>query len=102
MTDKNRGKRPYLRLVDETYRTPPPKHVRLQFDFTHDAYQRLCEIRSLSGHESSAELIRDALRIYEWLYEARRPGESLLFPSPNKVFEIQLSQRTERLFARRR
>jgi metal-responsive CopG/Arc/MetJ family transcriptional regulator len=40
---------------------------RLQFDFTSDAIDRLDEIRDLIGAASRAEVIRNALRVYEWL-----------------------------------
>jgi hypothetical protein len=40
---------------------------RLQFDFTSDAVDRLDEIRDLIGATSRAEVIRNALRVYEWL-----------------------------------
>lgn len=39
---------------------------RLQFDFTSEAVTRLDNLRELSGASSRAEVVRNALRLYEW------------------------------------
>ena len=98
MPRNNRGNRPYLRLVDGTYRTPPRKIVRVQLDFSDEAKRRLDEIRALSGDKSNVELIRDALRVYEWLLNVRKFGKQLEVVTPVKLFGFRLFERTERIF----
>ncbi len=39
---------------------------RVQLDFTHEALERLDEIKDISGAASRAEAIRQSLRLYEW------------------------------------
>jgi hypothetical protein len=100
MRRKNRTpvRRNHLRLVDQTYRTPPRKYVRVRLDFSEEAKRRLDEIRALGGQETNAQLIEDALRVYEWLLNARRAGKYLEVVTPIKVFGIQIFERTERIF----
>ena len=98
MPRNNRGNRPYLRLVDGTYRTPPRKIVRVQLDFSDEAKRRLNEILALSGRTSNAELIRDALLVYEWVLKVRRSGKDLEIATPVKLFGFRLFERTERIF----
>jgi hypothetical protein len=100
MRHKNRtpSRRGHLRLVDQTYRTPPRKYVRVSLDFSEEAKRRLDEIRTLGGQETNAQLIEDALRVYEWLLNMRRAGKDLEVVTPVKVFGIQIFERTERIF----
>lgn len=53
------------------------EHHRVQLDFSPESYQRLLEIQKRAGAESKAELIRDALRIFDWLLTQRDAGKSL-------------------------
>jgi hypothetical protein len=42
---------------------------RVQLDFTPAAYERLRRIRVAAEAQTNAEVVRDALRLYEWLIE---------------------------------
>jgi len=53
------------------------KRHRVQLDFSDEAYRRLAQIRDLAGTNSNSELVRDALRVYEWMLLLRRSGKSL-------------------------
>jgi metal-responsive CopG/Arc/MetJ family transcriptional regulator len=46
--------------------------LRVQLDFSEDAFKRLEELGKETGVNSKAEIIRDALRIYEWIVEQSR------------------------------
>ncbi len=40
---------------------------RVQFDFSPEALQRLDEIKQRTGASTRAEVVKNALRAYEWL-----------------------------------
>jgi hypothetical protein len=50
---------------------------RLQFEFSPDAYQRLDRMRKVSDASSFAELVRNALRVYEWVMQKKHEGYTL-------------------------
>ena len=50
---------------------------RIQFQFTPDAYERMQKLREEVGASTYAELVRNALRIYEWLHKQEQQGYSL-------------------------
>ena len=50
---------------------------RMQFEFSDDAYERLIRIKTLTGAKSYAELIRNSLRLYEWVSQQQSEGYEL-------------------------
>ena len=50
---------------------------RLQFEFSPDAYQRLERMKEQTDASSFAELVRNALRVYDWLKKTEREGYKL-------------------------
>lgn len=47
---------------------------RIQFEFPPDAVERLDRIKQETNSGSYAELVRNALRVYEWIVEAQKKG----------------------------
>lgn len=47
---------------------------RIQFEFSPDAVARLERIKRETGTGSYAELVRNAVRIYEWVLEMQNQG----------------------------
>jgi hypothetical protein len=47
---------------------------RIQFEFSPDALERLNRMKDLTDASSYAELVRNALRIYEWFVQQERAG----------------------------
>ena len=47
---------------------------RVQLDFSPEAYERLMELQRESGAPSNADLMRNAIRLFEWLVERHRDG----------------------------
>lgn len=43
------------------------KQKRVQFDFSVEAWKRLSDLKEQADASTKAELIRKALKIYEWL-----------------------------------
>ena len=54
-----------------------PGKIRVQFDFTQEALQRLDELKQHTGAATRAETIRDALRFYEWLVDVAEPDSTI-------------------------
>jgi hypothetical protein len=51
---------------------------RIQFDFEEGAYQRLENLRKETESPTKAEVVRQALRIYEWLVKKAYEGKRLV------------------------
>ena len=56
---------------------------RVQFDFSEDAYNKLTKIRTAAGAKSNAEVVRDALAVYEWFVRQTKEGNSIKVTSPD-------------------
>ena len=56
-----------------------PNKVRVQFDFTPEALERVDVIQEKIGVSTRAEVIRNALKVYEWFVGL----------SPEQIIEIQ-------------
>jgi len=63
---------------------------RLQLDFSPEAYERLHRIREMSDAPTNAEVVRNALRLYDWFLEQRREGARLQVVRGESVKEIEL------------
>ncbi len=50
------------------------RNHRLQFEFSPEAYSRLQDVKESVGASSYASLVRDALRVYEYVAEQQRRG----------------------------
>ena len=51
--------------------------TRVQFDFSKDALTRLDYIKLETQAVSRAEVVRNALRLYEWFCKEVRPSEKI-------------------------
>lgn len=66
-----------------------PRH-RLQFDFSSEAYSRLQEIREESGAKSNAEVVRAALRLYEWYLQQKREKFKIQLVRDDVIKEVEI------------
>jgi metal-responsive CopG/Arc/MetJ family transcriptional regulator len=57
--------------------------TRLQFDFTEDALGELDELKSLTGANNRAEVIRQSLRLLQWTVEEIKQKEGTLLVERN-------------------
>ena len=64
------------------------KH-RLQFEFAPAAYNRLQIMKSESKAASFSELVRNALRLYEWFIEQRRANRTILVKDGDTIKEVE-------------
>ena len=50
---------------------------RVQFDFSTEALQRLDAIKEQTGAATRAEVVRNALKVYEWLISEISPDSTI-------------------------
>jgi metal-responsive CopG/Arc/MetJ family transcriptional regulator len=53
------------------------KKERVQFDITTDRLEELDAIVEKTGASTRAEVLRDAMRFYEWLVEDNDPNDTI-------------------------
>ena len=63
---------------------------RVQFDFSEEAYQRLEKLRARTEKQSQAEVVRNSLRVYEWLLDQIDKGYKLQLAKDDLVKEVEL------------
>lgn len=52
----------------------PSEGKRIQFEFSADAMRRLNHMKEQADAASYAELVRNSLRVYEWLLKQQEAG----------------------------
>ena len=65
------------------------KRHRVQLDFSAEAYERLIRIRSRSEAATNAEVVRNALRLYDWFLEQRSRDARFQIVDNGDVKEIE-------------
>jgi hypothetical protein len=64
---------------------------RLQLDFSADAFKRIEDLRVLSHASSKAEVVRNAIRLYDWyLNTVKQRDAKLQVVEGNTVRQIEL------------
>ena len=67
------------------------KTKRVQLEFAAEAYAKLVQVRERSGARTFSEVIRNALRLYDWYLELSKNKEHLqVASSDGKVREVQI------------
>jgi maltose-binding protein MalE len=64
-------------VVDHDSTTGRAARLRVQLDFSEDAFDRLEELRKEADAGSKADVIREAIRVYEWLAEQSKAGRMI-------------------------
>lgn len=59
------------------------KKERLQFDFSPEALKRLDAMKEHAHATTRAEVVRDALRVYEWLLTEVQPSHTIIVVDDN-------------------
>ena len=79
------------RTVKTMPQTKEEKRHRVQFDFSPEAYERLKALQHRANVQTYADLVRNALRLYEWFLEHKDEDYRLaLVGDDDKVREIEL------------
>ena len=86
LKDPSQGGKPGKGGALETH-TP---RQRVQLEFTPEAFSRLRQIRDLANASTNAEVVRNALRVYEWFLTQRAEEYKLQLVKDNQVKEVEL------------
>ncbi len=76
-------------IKDAPTRKEPSRH-RVQLDFSPKAHAQLEEIRAKAGARTNAELVRSALRLYEYFLDKKKAGVKLQFVEGDIIKEVEL------------
>jgi len=75
---------------NESAVAPESVRQRVQLDFTPEAFERLWEIKEMAEAKTNAEVVRNALRLYEWFLKQRRENYKFQLVKDNKVKEVEI------------
>ncbi len=63
---------------------------RIQFEFSAEAHNRLTRLKEETDASSYAELVRNAIRVHEWVIEQETEGNSIgLFKDGKPLKEVK-------------
>jgi hypothetical protein len=77
-------------LVAEDHRQEDISRQRVQLDFTPEAFQRLQEIKDMAGIKTNAEVVRNAIRLYDWFLRQQQEDYQFQLVKNGRVKEIEL------------
>jgi hypothetical protein len=63
---------------------------RVQLDFSPEALERLKAIKEMAGAKTNAEVVRNAIRLYEWFLRQMQENYKLQLVKDNKVKEVEI------------
>jgi mRNA degradation ribonuclease J1/J2 len=63
---------------------------RVQIDFTSEAVERLQQIKEMAEAKTNAEVVRNALRLYEWFLRQKKENYTLQLVKNNRVKEVEI------------
>jgi hypothetical protein len=63
---------------------------RVQLEFTPEAIQRLQQIKALANASTNAEVVKNALRVYEWFLNQRNNHYKLQLVKDDQVKEVEI------------
>jgi hypothetical protein len=63
---------------------------RVQLDFTPEALERLRQIKEMAEAKTNAEVVRNALRLYEWFLRQKRENYKFQLVKDNMVKEVEI------------
>jgi hypothetical protein len=78
-----------VKPVQEEETKESPRH-RLQLDFSPEAYNRLLEVRRKSEARTNAEVVRNALRLYDWFLEQKHSNYRIQLVKDGVLKEVEI------------
>ncbi|MGA7219089.1 MAG: hypothetical protein WBX38_12270 [Candidatus Sulfotelmatobacter sp.] len=63
---------------------------RVQLEFTPEAMERLRQIKELANATTNAEVVRNALRVYEWFLKQKAEDYKFQLTKDDQVKEVEL------------
>jgi hypothetical protein len=72
--------------------TQPEENIRrrLQLDFSEKAYKTLSELKLKADVKTNAEVVRNALRLYEWFLEQKEQKAKIHVVKGDVAKEVEL------------
>jgi hypothetical protein len=70
--------------------TQEPGRQRVQIDFTPEAAERLQQIKEMAEAKTNAEVVRNALRLYEWFLRQKKENYTFQLLKDDMVKEVEL------------
>lgn len=74
-------------MSNDTNGTP---RQRVQIDFSADAFARLDEVRMLAEAKTNAEVIRNAIRVFEWFLKQQKAGFRIHLVKDGQAKDVEL------------
>ncbi len=65
------------------------KPTRLQFDVTPEALEKLDALKKEAGATTRADLVRNALRLYEWFLQQKSNGNEILIRKGDELVTVE-------------
>ena len=69
---------------------PETGRQRVQLEFTPEAIERLRQIKTLANASTNAEVVKNALRVYEWFLNQRNNHYKLQLVKDDQVKEVEI------------
>lgn len=63
---------------------------RVQLDFTPEAFGRLQEIKEMADAKTNAEVVRNAIRLYDWFLRQKQEDFKFHLVKDDRVKEVEL------------
>lgn len=63
---------------------------RVQLDFTPEAFGRLQEIKTMADVKTNAEVVRNAIRLYEWFLRQQRENYRFQLVRDDTIREVEI------------
>ena len=79
-----------MQMIESRAAIPEVGRQRVQLEFTPEAMDRLRQIKSLANAGTNAEVVRNALRVYEWFLRQRAEEYKLQLVKDDQVKEVEL------------
>jgi hypothetical protein len=70
---------------------PEPGGQNFQLDFPPEAVERLLQIKELAEAKTNAEVVRNALRLYEWFLRQKRDNYTFQLVKDSRVTEVEIA-----------
>lgn len=63
---------------------------RIQLDFTPESLERLRQIKEMAGAKTNTEVIRNALRLYDWFLRQKQENYTFQLVKDHRVKEVEI------------
>lgn len=82
----------HKRINEPPAPSPAPEvgRQRVQLDFTPEALERLRQIKEMADAKTNAEVVRNALRLYEWFLRQKQENYKFQLVKDNMVKEVEI------------